>query len=402
MNVSVWSITLAASICCVAAAQQPATVEQFCAEAHRFATTLNTALETLQRIKNREDADAAVPIIIAVHEGQTRMRRLAQGHTLPELWRDARVRLALRSIPAPQFTAGVRAMQAAGCHGSVRLFLALQNRLEEFTDEQISAPLQAEHEATLREVEACFASVKDVLENSWYMDKYYTIFLRHLQAAAPGVPALRQSPAAAMRYAQLAEQHRPVAEEFRRLRFRNRGEVEELIIVQGNNFYSELYTDESRRRYFENGHFNDNPDFSVMHAEKRLHDRVWAEYETAIQTAAAKRGLSGGSGREVRTAYELPPELEQHEVEEYVNNFAREVFGKRYAYSDAKPRLSRTTGRYVVQALGIAGRPGDKNVNNDSVQVIPIYFNLPKNTRPAKNTSQQVYSQHINLPQKQK
>ena len=86
-------------------------------------------------------------------------------------------------------------------------------------------------------------------------------------------------------------------------------------------------------------------------------------------------------------------------MQDYLNDFAREVFGDRYTHSDAKPQLSRTTGRYVVQALGIAGRPMDKNVDNDRVQVLPVYFNLPQNsTDKEQNNSVQVYSQRINMP----
>ncbi|MBQ7022440.1 MAG: hypothetical protein IJN29_02595 [Akkermansia sp.] len=401
MNIPAHTILLLPAVCCMATAQQPSTIEQFCAEAATFADTLTKALETLQKIENKEQADAAVPAILTVHEGQARMRKVATGHELPQLWRKADVRLALRSIPAPQFTAAVRATQANGCYGSVKLYLALHNRLNEFTEEQINAPISEADAATLREVEACFTGVADIMANSWYIDKYYANFLQHLKAATPGVPALQQTPAAAMRYAQLVEKHRPMAEEFRKQRFRNRGEVEEHLVLQDNNFYSALYTKESRLRYFENGKFNDNPQFFVMHAEKQLHDRVWAQYEAAILAAAAKRGLTGGKGRDVRTAFELPANLKINEVEEYVNSFAQEVFGERYTYSDAKPRISRNSGRYVVQALGIAGRPGDKNVNNDSIQVIPIYFNLPQNTKPAKNTSVQIYSKHINIPQEQ-
>ncbi len=391
---------LAPFICCTAAAQQAAPVEAFCAKATAFAATLNTALEALQQITNREQADAAVPAIMAVHEGQNRMRQLAQGHELPELWRNAAVRLALRSMPAPQFNAAVRAEQAKGCHGSVRLFLALHNRLGEFTEDEINAPISAADAATLQKVEDCFNSVTDVMENYWYMDKYYAIFIQHVKATAPGVPALHRSPAAAMRYAQLVEQHRPVAEEFRSLRFRHRGEVEELIIVQGNNFYTELYTDESRLHYFEHGRMDiDSEGDSVMYATRQLHNRVWAQYEDAIRAAAAKRGLTNGTGRSVRTAFELPPELKREAVQDYLNDFAREVFGDRYTHSDAKPQLSRTTGRYVVQALGIAGRPMDKNVDNDRVQVLPVYFNLPQNsTDKEQNNSVQVYSQRINMP----
>lgn len=386
--------------CCVAAAEQPASIESFCAGAHEFAATLNTALETLQQIDSREEADAAVPAILAVHEGQERMRRLAKGHELPKLWQESDVRLALRSIPAPQFTEAVRAEQAGGCHGSVRLFLALHNRLSEFTEEQMEAPLSEADAATLREVEACFNGAKDVLENYWYMDKYYIIFLQHLKAAAPGVPALQKSPAAAMRYAQLVEQHRPVAEEFRRNHFRNRGEVEEQLIVEGNNFYTDLYTEESCRRYFASGQITVDYDVSsAMYAEQQLQNRVWTQYEPAILAAAAKRGLTGGNGRNAKTAFELPPELERSKVQEYVNDFAREVFGERFAHSDARPKLSRATGRYVVQAVGIAGRPKDKNVNNDKVQVIAVMFNMPKNIPAPKNNSVQVYSKSINPPQ---
>ncbi|MBQ3217824.1 MAG: hypothetical protein IJB33_03015 [Akkermansia sp.] len=400
MNIPAHTILLLPAVCCMATAQQPSTIEQFCAEAATFADTLTKALETLQKIENKEQADAAVPAILTVHEGQERMRKVATGHELPQLWSNAAVRLALRSLPAPQFNAAVRDIQARGCHGSVRLFLALHNRLDEFTEEEINAPVSAADAATLQKVEECFNSVTDVLENYWYMDKYYAIFTQHIKATAPGVPALHRSPAAAMRYAQLAEQHRPVAEEFRSLRFRHRGEVEELIIVQGNNFYTELYTDESRLHYFQHGRMDiDSEGNSVMYATQQLHNRVWAQYEDAIRAAAAKRGLTSGTGRNVRTAFELPPELKREAVQDYLNDFAQEVFGARYAHSDGKPRLSRTTGRYVVQALGIAGRPMDKNVDNDRVQVLPVYFNLPQNgTDKQQNNSVQVYSQRINKP----
>ena len=136
-----------------------------------------------------------------------------------------------------------------------------------------------------------------------------------------------------------------------------------------------------------------------MYATQQLHNRVWAQYEDAIRAAAAKRGLTSGTGRNVRTAFELPPELKREAVQDYLNDFAQEVFGARYAHSDGKPRLSRTTGRYVVQALGIAGRPMDKNVDNDRVQVLPVYFNLPQNgTDKQQNNSVQVYSRRINKP----
>ena len=54
MNSPAITILLLPAVCCMATAQQPASIEQFCAEAATFADTLTKALEMLQKIENKE------------------------------------------------------------------------------------------------------------------------------------------------------------------------------------------------------------------------------------------------------------------------------------------------------------------------------------------------------------
>lgn len=254
MRAHVLNILSAAAVCSVspAYAAAPDVVRDICTEAEAYAATLTRALEALQQVSTREQADAAAAHIEPVHAAAERMRRHcdrleASAYSIKQLIsREPSVKRALLLIPAVQFTRAVQQELADGCHGSTRLFCALNNTRHQYNDAQLEAPLSEADAATLREAEAAFRALHTLTETystrPAQLQKHADAFCQAVRAAQPGIPAVRQHPIAAMRLAQLTTRHRTQLERLSMSQFYNNHTLYQLIVTEGNNFISELYT----------------------------------------------------------------------------------------------------------------------------------------------------------------
>ncbi len=244
-------------ICCTAAAELAgsAAVKELCTETERFAAVLTPAREALSHIRTREQADAAVPAILPVHEAKARMLAAVNAVGVRETEFENLVkntpglRRALLLIPGEQFTQAVRREIAAGCHGSTRLFCALHNTLHHYTPEQLDAPLSEQDATTLQEAEAAFRAIAAVntaiaSNRTQQVAPQLKEFCRAVRAAQPGIAGVKQHPAATMQLAGLSEQHRKHLSIIGSNLVYQAPEFQQLLREERNNFFFSLFTEE--------------------------------------------------------------------------------------------------------------------------------------------------------------
>ena len=276
-------------------------------------------INALEKIQDQASADAAVPAILDIIAEHEKFRALVPDEqTIKQLWSQTPLYGHLRKMPAPIYNELLRKELAAGCHGSVKLAMAIAGKHGSFSEEQLSAPLSEQDAATLRQVEEqVFSQIMQLQKEPKRTDS----FLAAVDATQAGVERLQQSPAGLMHWLVLRERYRKEIEAFYRC-FRN-GKLIERFVIQRATYMADFYDDKAHRYFFL--FFREN-----NYLGEQMRQQLWADAATRLAAFRTRHQLGGGDGRTPDTAFELPPGLSKNERTEYINKVVREVFGEKH------------------------------------------------------------------------
>lgn len=345
-------------------------------EMSRVLYAANTALEAAA---DRQSADAAAPLVLAVHAENQRMatvgRELEQaGASVTELYGKGKLRQALRHLPIGRYNELRDHLLSKGCHGSLSLYLALTNRHTQYSEVQIGAPLSEAQTATLSTVAELLELLRrNTDKREWNTEEGFDAkLLALIDKAQPGIEGLQQSPAALMQFDALVIAARPSLQLLYERNFYERGDLEERLMRRPDNFFAALYSDYYRHTYFDRrAHHTNHPSIS-----KLVRNR-WEAAAPALAEFRQKYDLGKGDGRSPETAFSFPPHINRSNYVAFLNEFAQSVFGDDALYVQA-PRIPQQNkfGKQVVRALAYGGRLPEPHLNE--IHLINCYFYLPK------------------------
>ena len=354
-------------------------LEAFRTQAEQMSRALYTANAALEAAHNTDSADAAAPLVLAVQEEHALMTAAAQameqaGATVTDLYGKGKLRQILRRLPIGRYNDLHHELLAKGCHGSVRLYLALTGRSSQFCEEQINAPLSEADTATLHRV----AKLMELLRSNTNPREWKTEpdFARKLLAlidsAQPGIAAMQHSPAALMQFDALAEAARPHLQLLYERSFYELGDLEERLMRRPDNFLADLYSDYYRRTYFDRrAHITNHPSI------RKLIQSRWEAAAPALAEFRKKYDLGQGDGRTPETAFTFPPHINRSNYIAFLNEFAQSVFGEDALYVQTPLQQEQNKfGKRIVRALAYGGRLPEPQLNE--IHLINCYFYLPK------------------------
>lgn len=378
-------LSLFIAICCPALAQQKAPLpytEQlaaFHAQAEQMSQALYAANAAMESAHDEATANAAAPLVQAVHRQHALMAATTQsleqaGATVTELFSKGKLRLSLRHLPMGRYQELKDELLMRGCHGSVRLYLALTHRTTEFSEEQINAPLSEADAATLRAVADVFELLRlNTNQKKWEsVENFDTELLALIDKAQPGIDALKQSPAALMQFDAMVITARPHLQLLYERAFYEYGDLEERLMRRPDNFFANLYSEYYRRTYFDRraSHTN-HPDIRKLEANR------WDAVAPALTEFRKKYDLGKGDGRTPETAFSFPPHINRSNYVDFLNEFSQNIFGEDALFVQAPKIQNRNKfGKPVVYALAYGGRLQGKYLRK--IHLIYCYFYLPQ------------------------
>ena len=347
--------------------------------AKQMSQVLYAANSALESATDRQSADAAAPCVLAVHAENARMTTVTHemeqaGATVTELFSKGQLRQALRHLPIGRYNDLRDELLSKGCHGSVRLYLALTNRSEQFNDEQIAAPMNEAQAITLQTVTELFELLRcNTDKREWKTEEEFdSKLLALIDKAQPGMDAMKQNPTALMQFDALVISARPNLQLLYERNFYELGDLEERLMRRPDNFFAELYSDYYRQTYFDRrAHITNHPSIH------KLVQSRWDAAAPALTEFRSKYDLGKGDGRTAETAFSFPPHINRSNYVAFLNEFAQSVFGEDALYVQApKTPGQNKFGKQIVRALAYGGRLPEPHLNE--IHLINCYFYLPK------------------------
>lgn len=317
-------------------------VEGFLKATDELATSIRKAINALEGITNKADADAAADAVLAVMQEHEEFRtKIPQDVSFKQLWSHTPLYGHIRKMPAALYNELIHKELAECCHGSTKLALAIAGRSGDFSEEQMAAPLSEQNAATLSRVEEqVFARIKKLSAEPQLADS----FLAEVDVTQAGVEQLQQTPAGIMHWLSLKERYRSEIDRFRS--FYGNGKLVERFVLQRSTYIADFYSDDAHRYFFL--YYNDGV---PRHTEAQaMREKLWKDAAPRLAEFRNAHKLGGGDGLTPDTAFEFPPDLPRSKYREYINNFVREVFGEQHLTNAPYCNLMPVTkpGKYTV------------------------------------------------------
>lgn len=317
-------------------------VEGFLKATDELATSIRKAINALECITNKADADAAADAVLAVMQEHEEFRtKIPQDVSFKQLWSHTPLYGHIRKMPAALYNELIHKELAECCHGSTKLALAIAGRSGDFSEEQMAAPLSEQDAATLSRVEEqVFARIKKLSAEPQLADS----FLAEVDVTQAGVEQLQQTPAGIMHWLSLKERYRSEIDRFRS--FYGNGKLVERFVLQRSTYIADFYSDDAHRYFFL--YYNDGV---PRHTEAQaMREKLWKNAAPRLAEFRNAHKLGGGDGLTPDTAFEFPPDLPRSKYREYINNFVREVFGEQHLTNAPYCNLMTVTkpGKYTV------------------------------------------------------
>lgn len=283
---------------------------------------MREAIIILESVHNREAADAAVAAVHQVRAAEENFRKqsraCATNKTATEqMYAQGSLHYVLRRLPAALYNKALQQQIAHCCHGSTRLFAAIAECEDKFTEEELNTPLSPEESATLHKVEHEVLSILPHVNAENVENLTATIL-----ATAPAVEQLQQSAAGAMHWQALVQQKRSVIIDVYKRGFMSFGPLIELGIRRSDNYFAQLYSKEARERFLLNYGMGD-----VSAEAIRMRDQLWARAEERMPELRSTHRLSGGDGRSPRHPLQLPDCGADELLPQMVENVVCDLFG---------------------------------------------------------------------------
>lgn len=376
------ALALGATILCHAAraeealtSEQQTLINKFHAVIPTLGEAMNTARAVLQKANDTAQADAAVPAVIAVSRAEKEVHDAASklteaGLSVSRLYTDGGLAKAISSLPIAGYNADIQSTLAAGCHGSVALYLAITEDARPYSNEQLHSRLSEQERADLAEIEQVLATLKEICPVSHWRALEDEL-VRRFDASLPAAERLQQRPLTAMLLHRLLEQHAAQLYELCNHCFHHNGELDTRFVLHPENYIGQWYSQRALSSYFYR--YADNLERNSDTAQGKA---IWEAAEPRLAELRKKYNLGTGDGRTRETAFDIPAEIKPEQVEQFVNDTTRELFGERAIHSDLHSSSVGKNGRYVVHGLILVGRYSDRNRNNGSLIIMPCYFNI--------------------------
>lgn len=360
----------------VAAESEPTdAITLLCGKAEALGERMREAIRVLQAIHDKDSAEAAIPYIRAVKAAEKEFDEVCtlinERYTTEELYRSGPLPRILRSIPAAVYNRLLQEQTAAVCHGSVRLFLEIAGRTNEFRDEEIDVELTEEEKATLEMVRERVLAKLPVIP-----DAEAAAFLAAIDETADGVARLQNSAAGLMHWHALIRQHRKQLNEFYDNCFNGHGAIIMRCTHKPDNYFADLYSKSAHQFFFL--YYGDN-DQGTEAANMRK--TLWDDAEEKLAEFRRKYGLQGGDGRTAETAFIFPPEITEADMPDFVTLIVHEVFGQEHdAHTPLINRVfadpqGNTVALQVPLVVGVKEQP-DKS-QKSRVIISYMYIKLP-------------------------
>lgn len=381
--------TCMAVLCCPAPAEEkeaePLTEAQkelaagFHAALPELISALHAATAELSKLRDTAGADAAATAIRRVSAAEAQVMAAAEkltssGASVDSLYHEAELARALSSIPSAAYNKQVQQVLAAGCHGSVRLYLALAEDTTTYTAEQLAAQLTPADRADLQQIEDVLKQLREISPVSHWRP-LEDAFVQSFDASLPAAVRLEQKPLTAMLLRRLLEQYGEHLFELCQHSFHSNGDLEERFVLHPENYIGRYYSQRALLQYFR---FRGQEWNSELY--HRLGKPLWEAAAPRLADFRKKYDLGKGDGRTPETAFDIPEGVTDYK--EFVNTFTREVFGERHLYCEFRYGDIAPNGRLVIYGLVNAGRTGNRNMNNDPIIAMPCYFNADKKETP--------------------
>lgn len=337
---------------------------------------MREAISILEAARSREAADAAVAAIHHVREAEERFRELSRecapdAATTEQLYAQGSLHYILRRLPAALYNKALQQQIAHCCHGSTRLFAAIAEREDEFTDEELDTPLSPEESATLRTVE------QEVLGKLQDLDAAGVAnFTEAILATAQAVEKLEQSAAGAMHWQALVQQHRSSLISQYKRGFMGYGPVIELGMRRADNYFARMYSREARERFLLNYGVGDVSDASV-----RMREQLWVQAQQRMPELRHKHRLRGGDGSSAQQAVQLPDSVTLETLPEVAETLVRDLFGAEHvvpsAYNKERFAAAAKESTALQVPVFVAYRPCRENGMYDPPVFTHLYLTLP-------------------------
>lgn len=355
--------------------EQQTLINKFHAVITPLSEAMNTARTALQKATDTAQADEAASTVIAVSRAEKEVHAAAgklteAGLSVSRLYTDGELAKAISSLPIAGYNADIQSTLSAGCHGSVALYLAITEDARPYSHEQLHARLSEQERADLAEIEQVLATLKEICPVSHWRPLEDEL-VRRFDASLPAAERLQQRPLTAMLLHRLLEQHAAQLYELCNHHFHHNGELDTRFVLHPQNYIGRWYSQRAL-----SGYFYTYADSLERNSDTARGKAIWEAAEPRLTELRKQYNLGAGDGRTRETAFDIPADIKPENVEQFVNDITRELFGERAIHSNLRWSSVGKNGRSVVHGLILVGRYSDRNRNNGSLIIMPCYFNI--------------------------
>jgi len=353
--------------------EQQALVQHFHSTVSTLGEIMVQARTALKAATDTAGADAAAPAVAAVCQAENAVSETAAkltgaGLSVSTLYKQGNLAKAISSLPIAAYNADIQSALANGCHGSLKLYLAITGGT--CTEAALQDTLSEQDKADLAEIERVLVSIKEICPVSHWRPLEQE-FVQRFDASLPAAERLQKRPLTTMLLHRLLEQNAQWLFRLANKEFHHNGNMEERFLLHPQNYIGQWYEARAFSDYFYRK--ADSLDLNSATARGKA---IWDAAEPRLVELRKKYDLGPGDGRTRETAFDIPAEIKPEDYKRFVNEVTQALFGERAMPSSLWSRSVSKNGRYVVHGLIMVGRPGDLNRNNDSHIIMPCYFNL--------------------------
>ena len=354
-------------------AEQQTLVQHFHSAVSTLGETMNQARTALKAATDTAGADAAAPTIAAVCQAENEVSSSAAeltsaGLSVSQLYTQGNLAKAISSLPIAAYNADIQSTLAKGCHGSLKLYLAITGGT--CTEAALQDTLSEQDKADLAEIEHVLSSIKEICPVAHWRPLEQE-FVQRFDASLPAAERLQKRPLTTMLLHRLLEQNAQWLYRLGNREFLHNGNLEERFLFHPQNYIGRWYEARAFDYYFYL-----QADALELNSATPRGKAIWDAAEPRLAELRKKYDLGPGNGRTRETAFDIPANIKPEEYKDFVNEVTQALFGERAMHSNLWSRSVGKNGRYVVHGLIMVGRPGDHNRNNDSHIIMPCYFNL--------------------------
>ena len=354
-------------------AEQQALVQHFHSAVSTLGETMNQARTALKAATDTAGADAAAHAVTSVCQAENGVSNTAAklteaGVSVSVLYNQGNLAKAISSLPIAAYNADIQSALANGCHGSLKLYLAIMGGT--CTEAALQDTLSEQDKADLAAVEHALSAIEPICPVSHWRP-LEDEFVKRFDASVPAAERLQQRPLTAMLLHSLLEKHSKWIFELANQEFHHNGDMEERFLLRPQNYIGRWY----ERRSFDD-YFYRCADALDLNSATPRGKAIWEAAAPRLAELRKKYNLGTGDGRTRETAFDIPAEIKPGEFKRFVNEVTQELFGERALHSNLRWSSLGKNGRRVVHGIILVGRPGNRNRNNDSHTIMPCYFNI--------------------------